>query len=203
MRHWLLRWRIARALDEGRPLQPSDARRVAADPDLRRHHAALRSLEQGLVREARGWRLPASGAERLALPERRPDARPDVRRRRAQHLAPWWPVAVAAGLLALFLVLREPAGGEAGAGPEPTVALSPQASDAAPSLAVLATERRPWASLDRLARRTLSVPQAAMRLSDREQALVGEAKNVVRDARRLASHLAGHVALVRETGQGG
>lgn len=200
MRHWLLRWRIARALDEGRPLGAADARRVAADPELRRHHAALRSLEQGLVREARAWHLPASDTSRLALPERPARTRPVSERARVRRVAPWWPVAVAAGLAALFLVLREPAGGGQVDGPESgaeaSVALGATPSDDASASLAPAAERRPWASLDRLARRTLAVPKT-MLFSEREEALVGEAKNVVRDARRLASHLAGHVALVR------
>jgi len=172
-------WRLARSMDEGTPLPSATARRLEADPALRRHRDSLRALERGLQGEARSWRADHGPEVRVPFARRTPADHPRSRMRRLLI-----PVAAAAALLATLALLTR--------GTAPATSVPPPA----PVVHVGAGSPAPWAAFDRLAGRARELSLAGLRLAP-DEALMDEARKTARDARRLAKVLAESVSFTR------
>ena len=182
MKNWIHRWRMSRALDEGTELPASTQRRLRNDAQLRRHHERLTALDRALSSEAKRWRAGAPQAEPIAVVEPR-----SIRSARSStsSWSPWGIalVAAAAGLLAIFAWR----GRFAQELPADT-AQQPVASVESPT-----SGRGFWSPILHLTDRARA--ESLGRLEEAADAqLMGEVRNVARDARRLASVLVGRVS---------
>lgn len=107
MKLWLTKYRIASALDAGKPLSPGLRQKIDSSPEIRSFFESASALRQKL-------KSPPRGSDPAALHTSimraiKTAARPAEPLRRAPRLA-WLPVPLAAGVIAvaIWLSVREP-----------------------------------------------------------------------------------------------